>query len=96
MLRAVNELGFTEHNGDQRLALQRVTLDCQQTIDVFIERIEKFDEGLRLRPIKPLSKLTSMLKKIQWVTKEEDVRGFRDKIAEHIRTMNGLIGTMLL
>ncbi|CZR52510.1 uncharacterized protein PAC_02387 [Phialocephala subalpina] len=97
------ELALTEVKGlrvaaaqaSQRVALEQVASQCQQAIELFLEKNAKFDTTLSLTANVSKWNWRTNLHKIQWaLCREEAVTKLRAELTGHTLTINTLLATL--
>jgi hypothetical protein len=79
----------------QHVALQQAAVQCQDTIDQFLRKIQKYQPTLRLGGSK--NPWTDAVHKIQWsLCRKEDVRTFRSMLTGHTSSINMLLTALQL
>ena len=87
------DLDDTQHS--QGIALQQAATQCQQTIDEFLQKIQKFRPAFRVGGSK--SSWRDSLRKIEWALyKKEDVQRFRAQLNGHTASIKILLMTLQL
>jgi hypothetical protein len=105
----VRELRVDESQAAQKIALEQVATQCQESITDFLKRNEKFKatlgsgSGLALVASQSQpsaaspSRWRSTMHKIQWaLLKDDDVEALRTQISAHTTTISLILNTMQL
>ncbi|CZR68719.1 uncharacterized protein PAC_18618 [Phialocephala subalpina] len=96
-LTEVKNLKVTASQGSQKIALEQVASQCQQSIERFLEDNAKFKDTLGLAASKSKWSWRTNLHKIQWaLCKDEAIAGLRAEITGHTLTINTLLATIQL
>lgn len=91
----VKHLDLDESQHSQGIALQQAAIQCQQAIDVFLQKIRKFQPALRTGGSK--SWCRDGFRKVEWALyKKEDVQQFRAQLHGHTASINILLITLQL
>lgn len=78
----------------QKLALEQVARQCQDSIEQFLVNNSKFNNALGVQS-SSLSTWQSIWRKIQWaLCKESEIEGLRTKIAAHSMTLCLVLSTI--
>ncbi|KAE8442530.1 hypothetical protein EG329_003245 [Mollisiaceae sp. DMI_Dod_QoI] len=96
-LTEVKVLKVTTSQASQKIALEQVASQSQQSIERFLEENAKFKPTLALVASSSKWSLRTLLHKIQWaLCKEEAVARLRAEITGHTLTINTLLATIQL
>lgn len=92
-LQQAKRLKLEDSQRPQRIALEQAAVQCQQSIDGFLTKIDKFQPSLRAggssRPWK------DRFRKVQWALyHKDDINQFRAEIAGHASSINMLLMTL--
>ena len=91
----VRHLTLDESQHAQSVALKQAAAQCQDTIDAFLQKIQKFQPPLRTGGSG--SKWRDRLRKIEWVLyKKEDIQNFRAQVKGHTTSIDILLLTLQL
>lgn len=91
----VKHLDLSDSQCSQQIALQHAATQCQETTDIFLQTIRKYQPALS-NAISKLS-LQGNLRKIQWaLCKRDDIERFRAKVSGHAAAINILLMTIQL
>ena len=91
----VKHLDLDDSQHAQLVALRQAATQCQQTIDEFLLRIQKFQPSLRNGGSK--SSWRDGLRKVEWALyKKDDVERFRAQLNGHTASINILLMTVHL
>ncbi|KAF8856733.1 hypothetical protein BDZ45DRAFT_745206 [Acephala macrosclerotiorum] len=94
-LTEVKGLRVAAAQASQRVALEQVASQCQQAIELFLEKNAKFDATLSLTASASKWNWRTNLHKIQWaLCGEEAVRRLRAELTGHTLTINTLLATL--
>ena len=95
VLLEVKHLDLEQSQCTQQIALRQAATQCQETIDLFLQTIRKFQPTLSNDVSS--SRLRGSLRKIQWaLCKRDDVDKFRAQISGHAASINILLMTTQL
>lgn len=91
----VKHLDLDESQHTQSVALQQAAIQCQHTIDEFLQKLRKFQPSLRTGGSR--SPWRDGLLKVEWALyKKEDVQKFRAQLHGHTASINMLLMTLQL
>ena len=91
----VKHLNLNESQLHQKAALCQAANQCQETIDDFLQTIQKYQPALSNGTLK--FSLKGSLRKIQWaLCKKDDVENFRAKVTGHTAAVSILLLTLQL
>lgn len=91
----VKHLNLDESQHTQSVALRQAAVQCQQTIDEFLQKIRKFQPSSSTGGSK--SPWRDGLRKIEWALyKKDDVQKFRAQLNGHTASINILLMTLQL
>lgn len=91
----VKHLNLDESQPTQSVALRQAAVQCQQTIDEFLQKIRRFQPSLSTGGSK--SPWRDGLRKIEWALyKKDDVQKFRAQLNGHTASINILLMTLQL
>lgn len=91
----VKHLNLDESQPTQSVALRQAAVQCQQTIDEFLQKIRRFQPSLSTGGSK--SSWRDGLRKIEWALyKKDDVQRFRAQLNGHTASINIFLMTLQL
>lgn len=77
----------------QKIALEHVAQQCQQSIESFLTKNAKFENSLGIQP--SLSNWRSNLHKVQWaLCKDNEIEELRTEISAHSTTLTLILSTI--
>lgn len=95
VLTEIGKLQLGPAQAQQKLALQRVAMQCQTSIEAFIFKNAKFGESLGLLSSTRSPSWRTSLHKIQWALfKDNAIDGLRTEIAAHTASLNVTLATI--
>lgn len=91
----VSNLRLCQAQESQKLALQRVTTQCQTSIETFLLKNAKFNDSLGTQPSTTPPTWRTNFHKIQWaLCKDTAIDDLRTEIAAHTATLNVTLATI--
>ncbi|KAK7697432.1 hypothetical protein SLS64_013513 [Diaporthe eres] len=91
----ISKLRLGQAQESQGLSLRRVAMQCESSIEAFLQKKLKFNESLGTQPCATPSAWRMNLHKIQWaLCKDTAIDDLRTEIAAHTATLNITLATI--